>query len=68
MIHLNGYVPKKMSYENAVELRKSNPGEYIKQAKSSIVDHVKAMLDIQKKGAVTFDYGNNIRVKLKIMD
>jgi urocanate hydratase len=62
---LNGYVPKKMSYENAVELRKSNPGEYIKQAKSSIVDHVKAMLEIQKKGAVTFDYGNNIRGEAK---
>lgn len=62
---LNGYVPKGMSYEDALVLRKQNPEKYIKLAKSSIVDHVKAMLELQKKGAVTFDYGNNIRGEAK---
>jgi urocanate hydratase len=62
---LNGYVPKGMSYESAVELRHSNPDKYIKLSKASIVDHLKAMLEMQKKGAVTFDYGNNIRGEAK---
>jgi urocanate hydratase len=62
---LNGYVPMGMSYNNAVVLRKSNPDEYIIKAKQTIVRHVKAMLDFQKKGAVTFDYGNNIRGEAK---
>ncbi|HWI62198.1 MAG TPA: urocanate hydratase [Symbiobacteriaceae bacterium] len=58
---LNGYVPAGMSYEAALELRKTNPQEYIAKAKASMVAHVQAMLDLQKAGAVTFDYGNNIR-------
>jgi urocanate hydratase len=62
---LHGYVPKGMSFESAVELRKSNPDEYIRQARSSIVDHLKAMLEMRKRGAVTFDYGNNIRGEAK---
>jgi urocanate hydratase len=62
---LNGYVPKGMNYESALELRKSDPDKYIRLAKSSIVDHVNAMLEIQKRGAVTFDYGNNIRGEAK---
>lgn len=62
---LNGYVPKGMSYEDALVLRKQDPDKYIKLAKSSIVDHVKAMLELKKKGAVTFDYGNNIRGEAK---
>ena len=62
---LNGYVPEGMSYEDALVLRKSNPEEYIRLAKNSIVDHVKAMLELKKRGAVTFDYGNNIRGEAK---
>jgi urocanate hydratase len=62
---LNGYVPKGMSYESAVELRHSDPDEYIKLSRSSIVDHMEAMLEMQKQGAVTFDYGNNIRGEAK---
>ena len=62
---LNGYVPMGMTFEEALELRKNNPGEYIKKAKATIVEHVKAMLEMQKKGAITFDYGNNIRGEAK---
>ncbi len=62
---LNGYIPMGMSFEEALSLRKDNPNEYIKQAQSTIVTHVKAMLEFQKKGAVTFDYGNNIRGEAK---
>jgi urocanate hydratase len=62
---LNGYVPMGMSYNDAVVLRKDNPNEYIIKAKQTIVRHVNAMLDFQKKGAVTFDYGNNIRGEAK---
>ncbi len=62
---LNGYVPMGMSFEEALNLRKTDPEEYIKKAKSTIVTHVKAMLEFQKRGAVTFDYGNNIRGEAK---
>jgi urocanate hydratase len=58
---LNGYVPHKISYQDALKLRKSNPEEYEKRALESIAVHMQAMLDLQKKGAVAFDYGNNIR-------
>jgi urocanate hydratase len=58
---LNGYVPAGISYEEALALRKENPEEYIKRAFQSIAAHVRAMLDMQKQGAKTFDYGNNIR-------
>ncbi len=58
---LNGYVPHQMSYEEALELRKSNPEKYIALARASIVQHVSTMLDFQSRGAKTFDYGNNIR-------
>ncbi|HEO8419737.1 TPA: urocanate hydratase [Yersinia enterocolitica] len=58
---LNGYVPTHMTLEEAAELRASNPETYTILAKKSIAAHVQAMLDMQAKGAVTFDYGNNIR-------
>jgi urocanate hydratase len=58
---LNGYVPAHITYEEALELRTKNPQEYIRRAKESIAEHVEAMLALQKKGAITFDYGNNIR-------
>ncbi|WP_400246000.1 urocanate hydratase [Niallia sp. JL1B1071] len=58
---LNGYVPAQMTLEEAAELRASNPEMYTILAKKSIAAHVQAMLDMQAKGAVTFDYGNNIR-------
>lgn len=58
---LNGYVPAGLSLDEALALRQSNPDEYIARAKRSMVAHVQAMLDLQKAGAVVFDYGNNIR-------
>lgn len=62
---LNGYVPMGMSFEDALKLREHNPNEYIKLSRKTIVEHVKAMLGFQKKGAITFDYGNNIRGEAK---
>src|SRR5512133_3663168 len=58
---LNGYVPKGLSLEAAAALRRSDPAEYVRRANASIVEHVTAMLAMQERGAVTFDYGNNIR-------
>lgn len=58
---LNGYVPHGIPYEEALKLRKSDPDKYIQMAKQSIVVHLQAMLEFQKRGAITFDYGNNIR-------
>ena len=60
---LNGYVPHGMPYEKALELRRSNSEEYIKRAYESMAVHVAAMLELQKRGAITFDYGNNIRAQ-----
>src|SRR5213592_2318628 len=62
---LNGYVPDGMSLEDALVLRRKNPDEYIERAMQSMAVHVEAMLALQKKGAVTFDYGNNIRAQAK---
>jgi len=58
---LNGYVPAGLSLADALELRKTNPQDYIKRSMDSLTVHVKAMLGFQKKGSVVFDYGNNIR-------
>ncbi|HEV2827358.1 MAG TPA: urocanate hydratase [Pyrinomonadaceae bacterium] len=58
---LNGYVPAGMSLEKAVELRHADPASYINQAMQSMATHVEAMLSLKRAGAVTFDYGNNIR-------
>jgi urocanate hydratase len=62
---LNGYVPMGMSFGEALFLRKENSDEYIKLAKKTIVQHLKAMLEFQKKGSIVFDYGNNIRGEAK---
>jgi urocanate hydratase len=58
---LNGYIPKGHDVRSAAELRKKDPKGYMKLAMESIAIHVRAMLALQKAGAVTFDYGNNIR-------
>lgn len=62
---LNGYVPNGLPYKEALQLRKENPQKYIALAKQSIVTHLRAMLELQKRGAITFDYGNNIRGEAK---
>ncbi len=58
---LNGYVPRGLPYEEALELRKNNPQDYIRRSYESMAAHVEAMLELQKRGARTFDYGNNLR-------
>ena len=58
---LNGYIPSGMSLEEAAKLRGENPEEYVKRSKASMAKHVEAMLEMMDKGAITFDYGNNIR-------
>ena len=58
---LNGYVPNALTLADAAQLRRSAPEEYIRRATESIVSHVNAMLEMQRRGAITFDYGNNIR-------
>jgi len=60
---LNGYVPNRMSYAQALELRRSDPNRYMAEARRSMAEHVRAMLELMRKGAVTFDYGNNIRAE-----
>lgn len=58
---LNGYIPVDYSVEAASALRKANPQLYQALAKKSMATHVRAMLTYQQKGAIVFDYGNNIR-------
>lgn len=58
---LNGYVPVEYSLEETIELRKTNPEEVVRLAKKSMAKHVEYMLEYKNRGAVTFDYGNNIR-------
>jgi urocanate hydratase len=60
---LNGYVPNGMPFADAVALRRSNPSQYVSRAMAAMAAHVRAMLDLQTAGAVTFDYGNNIRAQ-----
>ena len=58
---LNGYVPSGLSLADAAALRRSDPQAYVRKSTASIAVHVQAMLDMQRAGAITFDYGNNIR-------
>jgi len=58
---LNGYVPSGMTLEEANALRDADPDAYLAKSAETMVAHVKAMLALQDKGAITFDYGNNIR-------
>jgi urocanate hydratase len=58
---LNGYVPNGMTLDKALELRRRDPQAYQERSLDSIAHHVEGMLRLQKMGAVTFDYGNNIR-------
>jgi urocanate hydratase len=58
---LNGYVPSAMTLPEALDLRQSDPKSYQRRSLDSMARHVEGMLRLQKMGAVTFDYGNNIR-------
>lgn len=58
---LNGYIPKGLSVEEAAELRKENPREYLERVYESVVEHVNAILEMKRQGAKVFEYGNNLR-------
>ena len=58
---LNGYVPAGISLEEALKLRQSDPNEYQQRSIKSMVRHVRFMLELKARGAITFDYGNNLR-------
>jgi urocanate hydratase len=60
---LRGYVPNGLSLSEAVALRERAPDEYVTRAMAAMATHVRAMLELQARGAVTFDYGNNIRAQ-----
>jgi urocanate hydratase len=62
---LNGYVPSGVTPADAARLRAADPAEYEKRALASIAVHVEAMLALQQRGAVVFDYGNNIRAQAR---
>jgi len=62
---LNGYVPNRMSYEAALALRKTDAQRHMAEARRSMAEHVRAMLDLKRLGSVVFDYGNNIRAEAK---
>jgi urocanate hydratase len=58
---LNGYIPAGLDVEQAAELRRRDPDDYVRRAMESMAIHCRAMLDLRSAGAVTFDYGNNLR-------
>ena len=62
---LIGYIPNGISLKEALAMRKSNPEKYINMSFQSMADHCSAMLDLQKMGSITFDYGNNLRGQAK---
>ena len=60
---LHGYVPAGLDLAAAAELRERDPKDYVARSMASMAVHVRAMLDLMRKGAVTFDYGNNLRTQ-----
>jgi len=62
---LNGYIPAGLSPAEAAQLRRTAPDDYVRRARASIATHVQAMLHLQKRGAIAFDYGNNIRTEAR---
>ena len=62
---LNGYVPNGLELDEALELRRKQPDEYVTRSVRAMGEHVDAMLALKKRGAITFDYGNNIRAQAK---
>jgi urocanate hydratase len=62
---LNGYVPNRMTLEEALELRRRDAARYVREAYRTMAEHVRSMLDLQRAGSVVFDYGNNLRAQAK---
>ncbi len=60
---LGGYIPAGLSVERAAALRERDPDDYLRRAFESMAIHVQAMLTMQQRGAITFDYGNNLRTQ-----
>jgi urocanate hydratase len=60
---LAGYVPNGLPFADAAALRRTDPADYVRRSMQAMAAHVRAMLDLQARGAVTFDYGNNIRAQ-----
>ncbi|HEX8618435.1 MAG TPA: urocanate hydratase [Thermoanaerobaculia bacterium] len=58
---LTGYVPAGMTYDDALALRKTNPEKYVHLSYETMARHIRAMIELQNRGAITFDYGNNLR-------
>jgi urocanate hydratase len=62
---LHGYVPNGLGFDEARRLRGRNPDEYIARSMAAMADHVRAMLTLRRRGAIVFDYGNNIRAQAR---
>ena len=62
---LQGYVPNGMSLQAALRLRQADPDEYVRRSMAAMAAHVSGMLELKRRGAVTFDYGNNLRTQAK---
>lgn len=62
---LDGYVPNRMTYSEALFLRKSNPDKYVKESFRSMAEHVRGILKLKEMGSICFDYGNNLRGQAK---
>jgi urocanate hydratase len=58
---LEGYVPNGMSLEDAIELRRDKPEEYVERSRAAMAEHCRAMVDLKRAGSVVFDYGNGLR-------
>ena len=62
---LDGYIPNGFTYNEAIRLRKSNPGKYVKESYRAIAEHCRGILKLMEKGSICFDYGNNLRGQAK---
>ena len=62
---LDGYIPNGVTYKEAIRLRKSNPGKYVKESYRAIAEHCRGILKFMEKGSICFDYGNNLRGQAK---
>ena len=61
-----GYIPPSKADEDINELRSRQPDEYLKRTRDAMVTHVEAILELQRRGAIAFDYGNNLRAQAQL--
>jgi len=62
---LDGYIPNGITYQEAIGLRKSNPEQYVQESYKAMAEHCRGILKLMEKGAICFDYGNNLRGQAK---